>query len=115
MRGYPRCRFWRQLGFTRVVTHARLRHAEVNTPAQKEKAVIRQAKSATATPKLLSRVEALRLLSRVEEAGLLSLGASRCKHGSCLSTARGLGAAMRAQLQPHAPCCALVALPLSPR
>ena len=50
------------------------RRAEVNTPAQKDKAAFRQAKGSQAAPKLLSRIEALRLLSRVEEAGLLSLG-----------------------------------------
>jgi hypothetical protein len=47
----------------------------VNTPAQKDKAAFRQARGPQAAPKLLSRIEALRLLSRVEEAGLLSLGA----------------------------------------
>jgi hypothetical protein len=64
--------------------------AEVNTPAQKDKAVVRQAKANATAPKLLSRVEALRLLSRVEEAGLLSLGAR-------LRTARGCGASGRAR------------------
>ena len=96
------------------MTHARLRHTEVNTPAQKEKAVIRQAKNATTTPKLLSRVEALRLLSRVEEAGLLSLGAWRRTLCSRTSTVRGFGAASHAPARPHAPRRALVALPLSP-
>ena len=113
MRGYAPLPFHAATRSTHAVTHALLRHAEVNTPAQKEKAVIRQAKSAATTPKLLSRVEALRLLSRVEEAGLLSLGASRCTTCSCLSTVRDFGAAMRAQLRPHVPRSALVALPLS--
>ena len=86
----------------------------MNTPAQKEKAVIRQAKNATTTPKLLSRVEALRLLSRVEEAGLLSLGAWCRTPYSRTSTVRGFGAASHASARPHAPRRALVALPLSP-
>ena len=51
--------------------------AEVNTPAQKQKAVLRPPQQKAAAPTLLSRIEALRLLSKVEEAGLLSLGASR--------------------------------------
>lgn len=52
--------------------------AEVNSPAQKAKAVLRAPKGATqAAPKLLARIEALRLLSKVEDAGLLSLGARR--------------------------------------
>jgi len=89
-----------------------LRCAEVNTPAQKDKAVIRQSKSATTTPKLLSRVEALRLLSRVEEAGLLSLGASSHKW-ACRRAVRGVSAAARAHCAARGPCRALVALPLS--
>ena len=49
---------------------------EVNTPAQNEKALLRGAKVAAPTPKLLARIEQLRLLSRVEESGLLSAGAA---------------------------------------
>ena len=52
-------------------------HTEVNTPAQKQKAVLRPPQQKAAAPKLLSRIEALRLLSKVEDAGLLSLGAFR--------------------------------------
>ena len=43
-------------------------------PAQKQKAVLRAPQNNQRAPKLLSRIEALRLLSKVEEAGLLSLG-----------------------------------------
>ena len=114
VRGYSLLPFHAPAGDARVVTHARLRHTEVNTPAQKEKAVIRQAKNATTTPKLLSRVEALRLLSRVEEAGLLSLGAWRRTPCLLPSTTRGFGAASRAPARPYALRRALVALPLSP-
>lgn len=47
---------------------------EVNTGLGKS-ATFRQKSSAGNTPKLLTRVEQLRLLSKVEDAGLLSLGA----------------------------------------
>jgi len=59
-------------GAVRVLA-ARL-NIEVNTPAQKQKAVLRAPQNNQRAPKLLSRIEALRLLSKVEEAGLLSLG-----------------------------------------
>lgn len=54
--------------------------AEVNTPAQKSRAVLRAPKGPQQAPKLLSRIEALRLLSKVEDAGLLSLGACAGAH-----------------------------------
>jgi hypothetical protein len=95
-----------------VVTRPRLRCVEVNTPAQKEKAVIRGSKSATTTPKLLSKVESLRLLSRVEEAGLLSFGAFAHAHTTRAAAphtrataapraVRRAGAATRVQLRPR--------------
>ncbi len=61
---------------------------EVNTPAQKDKAAFRNAREAAPAPKLLTRVEQLRLLSRVEEAGLLSLGAFRARRAGAAGLAR---------------------------
>lgn len=50
----------------------------MNTPAQKTKAVLRPTKGVQAAPKLLTRIESLRLLSKVENAGLLSFGTPLC-------------------------------------
>ena len=50
---------------------------EVNTPAQKKLAVLRETRAPKSSPKILSRVEQLRLLSRLEASGALGVGASR--------------------------------------
>ena len=76
--------------------------AEVNTPAQKARAVIRAPKGVQSAPKLLSRIEALRLLSKVEDAGLLSFGATRCNCKQC-SWLPGLGLAVNACAAPRLP------------